>query len=102
MPAALLAVVRHAWSTGAAAQRRRASAPIGASPRLEQQLALIVAQLGTDIPVDLAFRLAIAWTQLFGMVTFELFGQFVGGFEPADEFFEAAVASMADFVGLSD
>ena len=29
----------------------------------------------------------IAWTQLFGMISFELFGQFVGSFEPADALF---------------
>ena len=34
----------------------------------------------------------IAWTQLFGMISFELFGQFVGSFEPADALFAHAAA----------
>ena len=38
-------------------------------------------------------RGVIAWTQLFGMISFELFGQFVGSFEPADAFFAHAAPS---------
>ena len=45
-------------------------------------------------------RALIAWTQLFGMISFELFGQLVGSADPADEFFGYAVDQMADFVGL--
>ena len=45
-------------------------------------------------------RAVIAWTQLFGMISWELFGQFVGSFEPADALFDHAVAQMAAFVGL--
>jgi AcrR family transcriptional regulator len=52
------------------------------------------------VPPDALVRAVIAWTQLFGMVSFELFGQFVGSFEPADAFFDHAVAQMAVFVGL--
>jgi hypothetical protein len=42
----------------------------------------------------------MAWTQLFGMVSFELFGQFVGSFDPSEAFFAHGVAEMAAFVGL--
>ena len=42
----------------------------------------------------------IAWTQLFGMISFELFGQLVGTMDPADEFFEEAAGQMADFLEL--
>ena len=52
------------------------------------------------IPADMLVRAVIAWTQLFGMISFELFGQFVGSFEPADAFFDHAVAQLAAFVGL--
>jgi AcrR family transcriptional regulator len=52
------------------------------------------------VPADMLVRAVLAWTQLFGMVSFELFGQFVGSFEPADALFEHAVAQMATFVGL--
>ncbi len=53
------------------------------------------------LPGDLLVRGVIAWTQLYGMLNFELFGQFVGSFEPADEFFAYAAAQLAAFVGLA-
>ncbi|CAM4200506.1 TetR/AcrR family transcriptional regulator [Kibdelosporangium persicum] len=46
-------------------------------------------------------RALMVWSQLFGMLSFELFGQFVGSVDPADEFFAHAVGQMADFVGLA-
>ena len=52
------------------------------------------------IPADMLVRAVIAWTQLFGMISVELFGQFVGSFEPADAFFDHAVAQLAAFIGL--
>jgi AcrR family transcriptional regulator len=52
------------------------------------------------VPADVLVRAVIAWTQLFGMISFELFGQFVGSFEPADAVFDYAVERMAAFVGL--
>ena len=47
-----------------------------------------------------SIRALVAWTQLFGMVTFELFGQLVGSADPSDEFFAFAVDEMADFIGF--
>jgi len=52
------------------------------------------------VPPDVLVRAVIAWTQLFGMISFELFGQFVGSFEPADAIFGYAVEQMSAFVGL--
>ena len=60
----------------------------------------LAADSGVAVPPDVLVRGVIAWTQLFGMVSFELFGQFVGSFDPADAFFEHAVAQMTTFVGL--
>ena len=67
--------------------------------------AAVVAALATApgapaVPAEAVVRAVIAWTQLFGMISFELFGQFVGSFEPADALFEYAVAQQAAFVGL--
>jgi AcrR family transcriptional regulator len=52
------------------------------------------------VPPDVLVRAVIAWTQLFGMISFELFGQFVGSFEPAGDLFAHAVGQLAIFVGL--
>ncbi len=53
---------------------------------------------GTPGPV--IARGLIAWTQLFGLISFELFGQLVGTLDPADAFFGYAVEQMAGFIGL--
>jgi AcrR family transcriptional regulator len=55
---------------------------------------------GAALPPDVLVRAVIGWTQMFGMVSFELFGQFVGSFEPADALFGHAAEQLAAFVGL--
>jgi len=55
---------------------------------------------GPAVPGYLLVRAVVAWTQLYGMVSFELWGQFVGSFEPADAVFGYAVSELAAFVGL--
>jgi AcrR family transcriptional regulator len=57
-------------------------------------------RLAAAVPADVLVRAVIAWAQLFGMISFELFGQFVGSFEPADALFAYGVAQLASFVGL--
>ncbi|WP_019204293.1 TetR/AcrR family transcriptional regulator [Tsukamurella sp. 1534] len=42
----------------------------------------------------------LAWTQVFGAVTFELFGQFANTLEPADELFAYTLDRTADLLGL--
>jgi AcrR family transcriptional regulator len=67
---------------------------------LAQQLRSLSDTLPVELPQTVLARALIAWTQLFGMTSFELFGQLVGNVDPSDEFFDHAVAEMADFVGL--
>ena len=74
-------------------------APPLAEP-LGQQAAAVAAAIAPGVPAITVVRALIAWTQLFGMISFELFGQLVGSADPADAFFAYAVDRMADFVGL--
>ena len=53
-----------------------------------------------EVPPDALVSAVVAWTQLFGMISFELFGQFVGSFEPADALFARSVAALAALAGL--
>jgi AcrR family transcriptional regulator len=102
VPLALIAVLRDAVAAGALGTGPSAGAPLGGS-LAEQATALASATSppeGPVVPPDVLVRAVIAWTQLFGMVSFELFGQFVESFEPADAIFEHAIAQMASFVGL--
>ena len=81
---------------------RAPEATIGPASRVPLAFAAILedAVASASVPADILVRATIAWTQLFGMISFELFGQFVGSFEPADAFFDHAVAQLAAFIGL--
>lgn len=67
---------------------------------LRSQLNSVVSMNSIDLPVGALARVMVAWTQLFGVISFELFGQLVGSADPADDFFDFSTAAMADFVGL--
>lgn len=71
-------------------------------PELARQSALVAGVIAPGVPPAVIARALTAWTQLFGMISFELFGQFVGSLEPADSFFGYAVERMADFVGIPE
>jgi Tetracyclin repressor-like, C-terminal domain len=70
------------------------------SPLLAEQAAVLAAASAPAAPGPVVLRGLIAWTQLFGMISFELFGQFAGVVDPSEEFFSHAVEQMADFAGL--
>jgi AcrR family transcriptional regulator len=67
---------------------------------LADQAAALSAALASPVAPDALVRGVIAWTQLFGMISWELFGQFVGSFEPADALFAHAADQLATFVGF--
>src|SRR5580698_5055073 len=67
---------------------------------LAEQAASVADAIAPGVTGPVIARALIAWTQLFGMISFELFGQFVGSFEPADPFVAYTAEQMADFIGL--
>jgi AcrR family transcriptional regulator len=88
-----------AWPAGAAPGALDPRGPVGTA--LAAQAAELSATLGlTEVPPQALIGAVIAWTQLFGMISFELFGQFVGSFEPADALFDRAVLQLAALAGL--
>jgi AcrR family transcriptional regulator len=115
VPLAFVGVVRGAMSTGELTAPGEALPVAGA---LAGQAAALSAALSrpaappeppaaregdgaaAGVPPGALVRAVIAWTQLFGMISFELFGQFVGSFEPADALFAHAAVQSAAFVGL--
>jgi AcrR family transcriptional regulator len=83
----------------------RADGPAGPGGRplpgqLAAQARALAAAVAPGVPAPVAARGLIAWTQLFGMISFELFGQLVGSADPADDFFAFAIEQTADLVGL--
>ncbi|MDI2126540.1 TetR/AcrR family transcriptional regulator [Yinghuangia seranimata] len=95
VPIALLTTVRDAAAAGLITVPERPLAP-----ELAAQAAVVTEATGLDVPPGALVRTVIAWTQLFGAVGFELFGQLVGSMDPADAFFAEAVERMADFIGF--
>ncbi|MFK8023177.1 MAG: TetR/AcrR family transcriptional regulator [Ilumatobacter sp.] len=72
----------------------------GRSPALDAQLRAANAVSGVDADLDvLAVGVGI-WSQLFGMVSFELFGTFTNAFDPADDLFEHQVDLALTALGL--
>jgi len=57
-------------------------------------------ELLSDVPDAVVVRALVAWTQLFGAVSFELYGHLVGVVDDVDVFFASAVAQMGNFIGL--
>ena len=80
---------------------RNTGVPDAPEPKglLAEQVAKL-AEVAPGVPRSVLVKTMIAWTQLFGMISFELFGQLVGTMDPADEFFEEAAGQMADFLEL--
>ncbi|MDT0274796.1 TetR/AcrR family transcriptional regulator [Blastococcus goldschmidtiae] len=59
--------------------------------------------LGGDHPaLDDAVRVRalLAWSSVFGTLSFELFGHFVGSVEDADRYFDRAMTELASLIGL--
>jgi AcrR family transcriptional regulator len=77
------------------------------APGAERDPALIsddaVAVLGGEHPaLDDAVRLRalLAWSSLYGTISFELFGHFVGSVQDADRYFDRAMDELAQLIGL--
>jgi AcrR family transcriptional regulator len=97
---ALVAVIRDAAAAGAL---RPPFAP-DMTPVLSKAAATearhIQARGLVGVPDDAIVRSVIAWTHLFGAVSFELFGRYVDIVEDVDSMFEQAVTDMTAIVGI--
>ncbi|WP_028922694.1 TetR/AcrR family transcriptional regulator [Pseudonocardia acaciae] len=98
VPLVLVGVVRDAWAAGSITPPADRPEP---GPLLSEQLRELAASVAPELPAPVLTCALIAWTQLFGMISFELFGQLVGSVDPTDEFFANATARMAELVGLA-
>ena len=77
--------------------------PQGA-PALSKRAAAEASRVGSialpEVPADAVVRALTAWTQLFGFVSFDLFGHLVGVIEDRDALFDQSVTDMAAFIGI--
>ncbi|MFJ9348043.1 TetR/AcrR family transcriptional regulator [Streptomyces sp. NPDC101237] len=97
-PAARVALVLIGILHDAFGRRGLARTPVPAE--LAPEARRMADELMPGLPPEVAVAMAAAWAQLFGLVGFELFGQFKGVVEDRDRFFRHAAAQLAHGVGL--
>lgn len=94
-------VVRDAAAAGALRDPFvRELAPL-LSPAADAEAARLEPVALPGVPDDAIVRALVAWTQLFGLVSFELFGHLVGVVEDVGAIFDQAVTDMGAFVGMA-
>jgi AcrR family transcriptional regulator len=81
-------------SQAATSERDEDAGAIGLDPGIRSG---VLAGLADDVIA----RGLLVWSQLFGLISFELYGHFVGSVADYDAFFADAVDRMAEFVGMS-
>jgi AcrR family transcriptional regulator len=96
---ALMAILDGAFRAGRLSVEGRRSPAVAAG--LGGDLAKIRAEFGLAVPDDLLARGALAWTSLFGAVSFEVFGQYgEETFTAREELFDHHLAVLAGVAGL--
>lgn len=97
---ALLSIVADARQARQLKARRTRSSEI--PPSLARDFDDLRAEVGLlEISDEVVLDVLIAWSQLFGLVSFEVFGQTRGVVEHHDALFEASVRRLAAHIGLS-
>lgn len=88
----------------AAAQAADPELPMQSGPPIPatmlRDLQAIRDNLDVAIDDELLARGLLAWTAIYGMVSFELFGQYVGSVEHRSTFFDHQLARLAHYLGL--
>jgi AcrR family transcriptional regulator len=67
---------------------------------LRADLARVRDQISPGLPEDLLLLGMTSWLQLFGIVSFELFGQFNNVIDARAEFFDQQMGLMSDLIGI--
>lgn len=93
----LLAILRDAAGRG--------TVVTGRGPRLPPSIRAELDQLRTHpgfggVPVTVLARGMTAWAQLFGTLSFELFGRLTNAVEDYDEYFDYQLRAMSAYMGL--
>ena len=76
--------------------------PFAVDDVVEHALAPATSFIGHQVPTDLVVRGVMAWTHVFGAVSFELFGHLhnVVADDRADDFFDEQVRRLGELVGV--
>lgn len=97
----LVRIVAEAHEDGLVADRAGSgSARPGLSESSRRDMERLATLAAPGMPGEVLFLTVLASTQLFGLLSFELFGQARGLVERSDVFFAEAAAEMANRIGL--
>lgn len=81
---AAISVVAEAWAAGAI----EPGPPVAMAKAVHRDLAAMRASFGIDAPDEVMGRALLAWTALFGHLSWELFGHLEGGISDYDALFD--------------
>lgn len=98
----LLRIVTETWSGGHAVGGAARGRDTGAARAAVAAAIAYVQERGfiDDPPVDVVVRTLMAWTTVFGVVSFELFGHAVGSVSDPAAYFDEVTSRLADDLGL--
>jgi AcrR family transcriptional regulator len=87
---------------GDAARSGALGEPSGAVPAglVSPEAAAVLGGEHPSLDDGVRVRALLAWSSLYGAISFELFGHFVGSVEDADGFFDRAMLDLACLIGL--
>lgn len=100
VPLALAGLLQEAAREGTLHLPPEASHPL--PPAIGADLRAVVEAALPGLEPHVLARGILVWVELFGLVSFELYGHLVGSVTEYGEFFEWSVEAMARFVGLSE
>ena len=103
-PAVLARILSDGFASGALADITAAAPANGTTARLtgavRSDLKRAADAVAPGLPEDLLMLALTSWVQLFGVVSFELFGQFNNVIEARAEYFDQQMELMADLLGF--
>jgi len=103
-PIVLIGILADGFASGAlrhcGGDRPAARADARMTDAIRDDLSRARGDIAPGLPDQLMFAGIAGWIQLFGVVSFELFGQFNNVVEARAEFFDAQMELMADLIGL--
>ena len=94
----LIRILADGYATGALAPGRTGRPRLARAVRAD--LAVLTAQVAPGLPEELLLLGMTGWLELFGTVSFELFGQLNNVIEARAQFFDQQMELMSDLMGL--
>jgi len=94
----LISILADGYASGALAPGRAGRLRLNSAVRAD--LAAVTGQVAPGLPEDLLLLGMTGWLELFGTVSFELFGQLNNVIEARAQFFDQQMELMSDLMGL--